>query len=52
MDSSYIKEYSVGNLGRSSCNVAVGDIKVGVGRRTTHLTSQKVDCWTDGGKFV
>ena len=36
----------------SSFDVSVGDGKGGVGPRTNHLTSQKVDCWTHGGNFV
>ena len=45
------KEYSVGSLGGSSFYVGVGDGKGGVRPRNTHLTYQKVDCWTGGSDF-
>ena len=44
--------YPVGAAGDSSFSVSDGDGKGSVGTRTTHLSSQKFDCWIDGGKFV
>ena len=39
-------------MGSSSFSVGDGGGKCGVGTRTTHLTSQNVDCCIDGGDFV
>ena len=44
--------YSVGDAGGSSSSIAAGDVKYGAGCRITHISSQKVDCWLDGGNFV
>ena len=45
-------DHSVGSDGGSSFGVSYGDGKGGVGPRTTHMLSQKYDCWFDGGDFV
>ena len=39
-------------LGGSSFGVGGGDSKVGVGPRTTHLSSNTVGFWVDGENFV
>ena len=49
---SWIMYCSVGDAGGSSFSIASGDGKYGMGHRITHLSSQKVDCWIDGGNFV
>ena len=46
------KEYLVDHFPGSSFDLDVGDGKGVVGPKTSHLTSEKVDCWTDGGNFV
>ena len=51
MVSSFIKGYSFGADGGSSFVVATSDGKSGMGPRTTHLSSQKVNYWIDGGFF-
>ena len=45
-----IRYYPVGASGGPS--FGVGDGKGGVGPRTTHINSQKVDCCISGGNYV
>ena len=49
---SWIRDYSVGGSGGSLLVIASGYCKGGVGPRITHLSSQKVDFWLDGGNLV
>ena len=46
------RDNPVGAYDCSLFGVAYVDGKVGVGTRTTHLNSQKVGCFIDGGDFV
>ena len=52
MVSSFRKDYSIVAAGGPSFGVADGYGKGGVLTRTTHLSSQKSDCWIDGSGFV
>ena len=52
MTSSFSKYYSVDALGGSIFGVVGSDDKGCVFPRNTHITSQKVYCWIDGGNFV
>ena len=45
-------DYLVGTSGGSLFGFSALYGNVGVGPRTTHLTSQKVYCWIDGDYFV
>ena len=45
-------DYPVGASGGSLFGVSDGDVKVGVGPRTTKLTFQKIYCWIGGGYLV
>ena len=45
------RDYPVGDSCVSLFVVAAGDVKVGVGISTTHITSQNVDCCIDGDYF-
>ena len=49
---SWIRDYSVGDGGGYSFIIAYGDGTCGVAPSITHLSSQKVDCWIDGGNIV
>ena len=46
------RDYPVVTSGGSLSGVTAGYGNGYVGPRTTHLTSQKVDFWIDGGDFV
>ena len=46
------RDYPVGASGGSLFGVSSGYGKGGVGPRTTHLFSQKINCWIDGDDFV
>ena len=52
MTSSFSRGYSDNATGNSSFGVIAVDGKGGLGPRTTHLSSQKVDCWINGGDFL
>ena len=46
------RDYLAGDFYSSQFGVGDRDGKVGVVPRTTHISSQKVGFWIDGGNFV